>query len=224
MKIHPLAKALAAATLATALATPAMADTVTLSGFTYGSQPITVTSGSPAVSDTFPAGQFSGLLNSSSFVTFCTELTQSFNFNTLYSNYSVVNGLTAWGNTVYQGMNRLMSYGYANALPSNNSASSAAFQAAVWEVIYEPTGNYNFASGNFKASSSDPTTQGLLTAWNWATVMSTPITHTTNQLFSSTNQNFLVTTPVPEPESYAMMLAGLSLVGAIARRRRSSAN
>jgi hypothetical protein len=224
MKLLPLARALAAATMATALAAPAMADTVNLTGFTYGSQPILATSTSPAVSGTFSAGQFSGTLNSNAFVTFCTELTQTFNFNTLYNNYSVVNGLTAWGSTVYQGMNRLMSYGIANGLPSNNSASSAAFQAAVWEVIYEPTGNYNFGSGNFTASSGNGTTQGLLNGWNWAAVMSTPITHTVDQLHHPNHQDFLVTTPVPEPESYAMMLAGLSLVGAIARRRRSSAN
>jgi hypothetical protein len=223
MKIHPLAKALAAATLATALATPALADTVQLNSFTYGSQPMTVSSASPAASGTYPAGQFSGFLNSNAFVTFCTDLQKSFSLGTTYTNYSIVNGLTAWGSTVYQGMNRLMSYGYANGLP-NNSTNSAVFQAAVWEVIYQPDGVYDFNAGNFKASSSDGATQTALNTWNWATVMSTPISHTTNQLLSSTNQNFLVTTPVPEPESYAMMLAGLSLVGAIARRRRSSAN
>lgn len=32
--------------------------------------------------------------------------------------------------------------------------------------------------------------------------------------------NFSVTTPVPEPESYAMMLAGLGLVGFMAKRRK----
>jgi len=31
------------------------------------------------------------------------------------------------------------------------------------------------------------------------------------------------TTPVPEPETYAMMLAGLGLMGAIARRRKAKA-
>ena len=35
--------------------------------------------------------------------------------------------------------------------------------------------------------------------------------------------NVSVTTAVPEPESYAMMLAGLGLMGAIARRRKSKA-
>jgi hypothetical protein len=31
---------------------------------------------------------------------------------------------------------------------------------------------------------------------------------------------FVLTTPVPEPETYAMMLAGLGLLGVVARRRK----
>jgi hypothetical protein len=36
------------------------------------------------------------------------------------------------------------------------------------------------------------------------------------QSFSGT----IPTTPVPEPETYAMLLAGLGMVGALARRRK----
>jgi len=33
----------------------------------------------------------------------------------------------------------------------------------------------------------------------------------------------VLTAPVPEPETYAMLLAGLGLVGAMVRRRRAAA-
>ena len=225
MKILPLAKTLAAATLALAFAAPASADTVKINGFTYTPvKPLNVSSSSPAAAyNNLGSGQFSGTLNGNAFVTFCTELTQAFSIGTTYTDYSIVNGLAAWGNTVYQGLNHLMSYGAANSLPSDPT-NSAVFQAAVWEVIYQTDGVYNFGSGNFTATSNDAATQTALNGWNWNTVMNTPITVTTDQLYSPNHQNFLVTAPVPEPESYAMMLAGLSLVGAIARRRRSSAS
>jgi hypothetical protein len=34
-------------------------------------------------------------------------------------------------------------------------------------------------------------------------------------------RGFLHAAPIPEPETYAMLLAGLGLIGAIARRRRA---
>lgn len=231
MKILPLARGLAAVALTAVSATPALADTVNV-GFTYTpAKTLTVNVASvvpPISNQNVSAGQFSGTLTSgmgtNAFVTFCTELTQTFSPNTNIPGYSIQNaqsGPTAWANPV--AMNHLMSY-WQNHQPSD-ATSSAVFQAAVWEVVYEkPSNGYNFASGDFKASSGDAGVNTALGLWNWNTVLTTSITHTVDRLYHPDRQNFLVTTPVPEPESYAMMLAGLSLVGAIARRRRSSAN
>ena len=36
-------------------------------------------------------------------------------------------------------------------------------------------------------------------------------------------QDMLYLTPIPEPETYAMLLAGLGLMGFVARRRKQSA-
>ena len=42
-------------------------------------------------------------------------------------------------------------------------------------------------------------------------------------LQATSNTGLYLTAPVPEPETYAMMLAGLGLVGVIARRRKARA-
>jgi hypothetical protein len=137
------------------------------------------------------------------------------------TNYSVVAGATAWGAGKATALNQLMSYAASNSLP-NSQDNSAALQSAVWEVINETTSSYGFTTGSFMASSTG-STQAALTALDaiWANLGTQTVTHYVDQLHSETNQDFLVAA-VPEPESYAMLLAGLGIVGAVARRRRSA--
>ena len=47
------------------------------------------------------------------------------------------------------------------------------------------------------------------------------VNHESNSYYSWT-ENVAISAPVPEPESWAMMMAGLGLMGAVARRRRKS--
>jgi hypothetical protein len=197
----------------------ASASTVELTGFTYG--PATeVSVGSPAF--TGEAGQFSGTLDGASFTTFCVDLLQTTTFGTPYTDYSLVAGATAWGAQKSLDLDRAMSAFMSfdiGALP-NAAAASAAVQSAIWEIIYETPGNsYDFSAGAFKATSLDAATQQFLDAIPFDALASVPVTYHVDQLHSDTNQDFLVLTPVPEPSTYALMLAGLAGVGFVARRR-----
>lgn len=199
---------------AAALAVGAMgaqASTVVLTDFTFTpAAPLTV--GAPSYSG--HAGQFTGTLDGASFVTWCTEITQSFAFNTAYD-YTVVDGVTAWGakaNTIGQILTAYSGY-------VNNAAHSAVVQAAIWEVLYETSGTYGFGTGTFKATSSDAATNTALGDIDWASLSGVKSLVKVDQLYNRSHQNFLVTTPVPEPETYALMAAGLAGVSFVVRRR-----
>lgn len=211
MKFKPLALA-----AALAVSLPAFADTVNLSGFTFNpAMPLTVAS--PSYSGS--AGQFSGLLNGNSFVTYCTDLSQTFQFGINYTDYSVVSGVTAWGAAKSLDIDRAISNVTSFGQPVN-SVQSAAIQAIVWEILYETAGNpYDFTSGSFTATSADAATQTLLNSVNWAALPITPVTMHVDQLYSREHQDFMVWAPVPEPGTYALFAAGLAGIGFIARRR-----
>lgn len=206
-----------AATLA--VAAPAFADTVNLSGFTF-TPATSVSVSSPNYSG--QAGQFTGLLNGNSFVTYCTDLAQSFSFNTNYTDYTVVSGVSAWGAQRSLDLDRWISWNDQFAYPTD-AAMSAAVQAAVWEILYETSGSYDLAGGTFVATSGDSATQTWMNSVNWAGLSSVNVTQHVDQLYSREHQDFLVMTAVPEPSTYALFAAGLAGIGFIARRRTRAA-
>ena len=210
MKIKTLALA-----AALAVAAPAFADTVNLSGFTFSPATV-VTVSSPNYSG--KAGQYTGLLNGNSFVTYCTDLSQTISFNANYTDYTVVNGVTAWGAQRSLDLDRWISWLDQSAYPID-AAMSAASQAAVWEILYETSSTYDLASGTFTATSGDAATQNYLNTVNWAGLSGVTVTLHVDQLYSREHQDLLVTTPVPEPSTYALFAAGLAGMGFVARRR-----
>lgn len=205
--------------LAAALAVSgsAFADTVNLSGFTYNpASPLTVAV--PGYSGA--AGQMSGTLDGNSFVTYCTDLSQTFTFGTDLE-YSVVDGVAAWGAARSLALDQAMSAVVSSGWPTN-ATDSAVVQAAVWEILYETSGTYAFGSGSFIATSASASVQNVMNsvdpwAWNW--LQTVPVTVHVSQLYSREHQDFMVLTPVPEPGTYAMLLAGLGAIGFVARRR-----
>ena len=115
---------------------------------------------------------------------------------------------------------------------------SSAIQMAVWEVAFETTGNpFSITAGDFwmsgsglsglngGVSSAQTLAQGFLdnlntNAWsqvdpNWTLKMLVPQDGANNQ-----TQAFLVSAPVPEPSTWALLILGFGLVGHALRGRR----
>ncbi|MBL8327292.1 MAG: PEP-CTERM sorting domain-containing protein [Rubrivivax sp.] len=160
------------------------------------------------------------MLNGNSFVTYCVDMPQHADFGVTYTNYHRVDGATAFGAEKAQDLARLVTY---VGLSPQYSTDSAMVQAAIWEVVHETGRNYSFTSGDVVATGLDASTQDWLDAFDWAAMRSTTAAFDVSALASATNQDFLITTPIPEPSTYALMALGLGLVGFAARRRTASA-
>lgn len=198
---------------------PAFADTVIIDDFVFN-PPMIVTVGTPSF--TGRAGQLEGTFNGDPFLTYCTDILQQFAFDSVYNNYSVIDGVTAWGAQKSSDLNRLMSLAILNGEPTS-SAGSAVLQTAIWEIIFETSATYDFNAGTFKASSADIATQTALNAFLWGDVLGATITHTVDKLFSPTRQDFMVITPTPEPSTLGLMGAALIGITTMIRRRKAQA-
>lgn len=238
MKTFPklLVSSIALAAMASAGAETVLQSNVTvnLSSWTYGgSDSMTIHNGS--WSKSVLAGGFSGKLsnagsyNNASFETYCIEITESFGLpSDDMSGYDIVKGSTYAGwafNPATAGkIGQLMTY--ADTLNANTGPAdkfeSAGLQLAIWEVIYEPAANgYNVTSNTFWANGQ------TAAATTFATTLlsgfsSTASLYNVDVVRKAGSQDFLVLTPVPEPEGYALAFAGLACIGLFGRKFRAA--
>lgn len=165
-----------------------------------------------------------------SFVAYCVDLVQSFSFNNPFTvTATSPASMSAIGSVRTSVLDRLYTQYFAAA---DTRAESAAFQLAVWEVLQEaPTtafGANALGSGSFMATAATNGTtldsDAITMANSWLNTL-TGISggYTLTVLASATHQDQMMATPVPEPETYMMLLAGLGMMGFVARRRRQGA-
>lgn len=157
-----------------------------------------------------------------SFDAFCVDPYQ-FSSST-FTNYTVANfDTSSFSAAVLGKITKLYNYAYSSTLGPTAAAdaNAGALQLALWEVIADSS--VNLYDGNVKAYNPDTnsllrnTTQSLLSNFE---SYNGPNLYSFTLYKSSTNQDFLVAAPIPEPETYAMMLAGLGLMGLMTRRRK----
>ncbi|HEX7435891.1 MAG TPA: PEP-CTERM sorting domain-containing protein [Caldimonas sp.] len=201
----------------------AAAPTVTLTGWTFGSGNA-VDVNAPLYSG--QAGGYTGALSgfgapfdTASFQAYCVELTQQFSFGSGgMTDYSIVPGATdpQWLNPAASAnrIGQLITYVNANPTAVDTAAESTSLQLAIWNSIYD-TDN-TLTGGTFTDTSGYKTYANTLLANSIGTVSNLNVYVLTN----SQKQDFLVTRPVPEPSTYALMMAGLMGMSFTGRRRR----
>lgn len=239
LKLLPLVAALT-------LAGAANAVTVNISDFNFGAPVdanIVGTDGSPSYDNV--AGAFRGTLTDAppvdakrnsltatsptSFVAWCVELTQTFNFGVSYDYALIDSSAYHFGNLLNDpnghratDLSRLFTAAAANNFVFD-SVGSAAFQAGIWEIVYEHDASYSFLTGTLLGSASDPANQAAFNTVNGflTNLGSYAAGYHIDVLTNGAQQDFLVAS-VPEPETWAMLVGGLGMIGFLRRRRKAA--
>ena len=176
------------------------------------------------------------------FQTFCVDIFHDFNFVVDSVDASPTATPAGLGSAALLNLGRLYTlYGSLIASHSSSGLYEAAFQDAIWAIVND--GSVINSAGVFNLSSGQPL---VLTPYSSSYVDGISLAETwLNSLVNTTSayeaqflmvQNhtalgtrdaqdvvyFTPTSPVPEPQAYAMLLAGLGLVGFIGNRRKKN--
>ena len=166
------------------------------------------------------------------FQSFCVNIFNSFNF--AVDSNDTLQPATIISSAAATDLGQLYTNHHAAIDSTSSSAENeAAFQLAVWEIVNEQgEGSYGLTDGTFKASGTGgnlaqtwlselegtpPTSAYTASIWTVQSMITAGHGYAQDVVTFSPIQ-----TPVPEPETYAMMLVGLGLLGLSARRKNPS--
>jgi len=177
------------------------------------------------INHTVPTGGFEGTWNSEDITFWCIELTQYFSLGTTYTNnYSP----SAPSDEVFTLLGQLFHEAYGSA--KSDSMHSAAFQLAIWEIVYDHTSpTLSLGSGSFYITNNNGHGDTVDLANDWLAHLGDYTDNfTLIKLHSQSNQDFVTYgTPllqrenfVPEPAPFALLCAAmLAMWIAVGRRR-----
>ena len=204
------------------LAVAGMASAATTVNITYqGTQGVETTS--TGTFDYVTGAMSYTTTSGTSFLAYCIELAQGYAPSAL--------GAQTYTVSTYSGANadllqNLFSSSYAGL---STDVQKAAFQTAVWELTHEASSTLSASSGSFSfdfltatsTAEEDAAFLALTNSYLSAALSYTGTAkYTLSQLSNGSYQDLITVSAVPEPQTYAMLLAGLGTVGFLARRRR----
>ena len=176
------------------------------------------------------SGPFSGSVLSgggagTSFASFCVEYKETISYNTNLYVQGVTTATTneagsSYGSSTSDALSFQTAWlftQYSNGTYGNTVTVNDAMQQAFWSLENEP-GNppLNTLAQSFVSAANTAVTNGYASLGN-VRVMNLY----KDAAYTKYAQDQLVMlAPVPEPETYAMLLAGLGVMGAVVRRRK----
>ncbi len=212
----------------------ALSASVTISGAYYTFQPITIVDSNPTLPDpaaltSVPSSSFTysgsaggfkakdnggtlGAVTNSSgyFEAFCADLFQSWGYGTYTYN------VASMSNPQLTSLNQLADY-YDQV---TNAVTSAAFQLATWEILFEDTTNpsFNLGLGDFTASNN---LAAISQANTWlSTLGQAQDKYSIGYLTQGQKQDLIYVTPSPVPLPAAAWLFGSALLGFVSLSNR----
>lgn len=159
------------------------------------------------------------------FLSFCVDIFHSFGF--VVRSEDTLQPATIISAKAAEDLGKLYTnHGADVESKSSSGTNQSAFQLAVWEIVNEGASSYNLSQGNFSATGT-----GSSLAQTWLNELSTTSASqyvaniwTVQSMLSGNGyaQDLVVFAPVPEPQTYAMMLIGLGLLGLSIRRKNQN--